>query len=81
MYFAHNLSFDFFLIFPSLLRLGVTTSLDFCDFNLSAVKLTYKGRTLELRCSYHFIPTGLGKLYPRLSTRPKLGFPYKELSN
>ena len=80
-YYAHNLLFDFLLIFESILLYKINYSWIFINYNLYEVKIFYKNKTITLRCSHKLIPFPLNQFFPTLSKYKKLYFPYEVLSN
>ena len=80
-YYAHNLIFDFLQLLPGLLSLNVRFTWVFIDYELYGVKIFYKNKTINLRCSFKLIPYPLERFFPLLTNRPKLFFPYSTLSN
>lgn len=80
-YYAHNLLFDFLLIFEPILSLKIKYSWVFINHNLYEVIIYYKNKKIILRCSHKLIPFPLHQFYPTLSNNKKLYFPYEILSN
>lgn len=80
-YYAHNLLFDFLLIFEPILSLKIKYSWVFINHNLYEVIIYYKNKTIILRCSHKLIPFPLNQFHPTFSNRKKLYFPYEILSN
>lgn len=80
-YFAHNLLFDFLLIFEIILLYNIKYSWIFINYNLYEVKIFYNNKVIYLRCSYKLIPFPLNQFYPTFSNLKKLYFPYEILAN
>lgn len=81
IYYAHNLIFDFFCIFQSVLLLQIKYNWVYINYNLYEVCVGEKNNKITLRCSYKLLPFSLKSFYPQLSKIQKLNFPYETLDN
>ncbi len=81
IYFAHNLIFDFFLIFSVLLEENIKYNWVFIDYNLYEVRIHHFNKIITLRCSYKLLPFALNSFFPIFSKHQKMYFPYEILEH
>lgn len=81
IYYAHNLIFDFSLIFAALRRANIEFKWIFINYKLFEVRLLLKNKTIIFKCSYKLLPFSLKNLNPHFTKRIKLDFPYELLIN
>lgn len=81
IYYAHNLIFDFSLIFKSILKKKIPFKWNFINYKLFRIRLMLHNKQIELRCSYKLIPYALKQFYPIFSKYEKIIFPYNCLQN
>ena len=81
IYYAHNLVFDFSLIFPALQRAKIEFKWVFINYKLFEVRIFLKNKLIILKCSYKLFPCSLKNLHPHYTARIKLEFPYEILNN
>lgn len=79
IYFAHNLIFDFSLIFSAIRRRGIEFKWVFINYKLFEVRLLLQSKTIILRCSYKILPLSLSKMQPFFTKKCKIDFPYEKL--
>ena len=78
VYYAHNLIADLLVFFTGLIELGADYNWFFLSYELYRIKIKWRGKVLELRCSSKLIPMPLENFYPALSdTRKPRYFPEK----
>ena len=81
IYYAHNLIFDFSLIFSALRRANIEFKWVFINYKLFEVRILLKNKTIVFKCSYKLFPFSLKNLNPHFTNRVKLDFPYELLTN
>lgn len=81
IYYAHNLSFDFWLFFSGILDRGLRYKWFYTNYSLYQVVVFNGKDEYTFRCSYVLIPFKLSGFYPGLCNSPKMFFPYFYLEN
>lgn len=75
-YYAHNLSFDFWLFFGGILSKGLRYKWFYVNYLLYQVVIFHEKGKYIFRCSYALLPFKLSSFYPGLCDSPKMFFPY-----
>ena len=80
IYYAHNLTFDGSFIISTLVGKKIKFESLILRNNIYNIKILYKNKTINLKCSYRLFPYSLSRASKILGCTPKIDFDYKNIN-